>query len=189
MNSDLQGPFFALALYINVISSLEMDPVAKLFVKSSHRHPTYDLRRLKRFSARKGSALYLGTSTYPIHASSIYKVTSFDTDHTHVPSPLFTSINAVGVDIAPFSAMPHEEEVLLLPGLPLTSLSGENPEPDLWTFAVETPGTSGTAPNGGSPPVMIDYVHPGACDRCWIIVGEVLSCCQVSLQVDLRMDP
>ena len=30
-----------------------------------------------------------------------------------LPSP---SINAVGVDIAPFSAMAHEEEILLLPG-------------------------------------------------------------------------
>ena len=69
------------------------------------------------------------------------------------------SINAVGVDIAAFSAMAHEEEVLLLPGLPLVNYPGENPEPDLWTFEVETPGVSASTVD--SPSVMIDYVHPG----------------------------
>ena len=69
------------------------------------------------------------------------------------------SINAVGVDIAAFSAMKNEEEVLLLPGLPLTNLPGENPEPDLWTFEVETPRPS--VDTVDSPSVMIDYVHPG----------------------------
>merc|ERR1712100_656450 len=62
-------------------------------------------------------------------------------------------LNAAGVDIAPFSAMPGEEEVLLLPGLPLVNFPGKNPEPDLWTFEVETPVDD-------SPSVMIDYVHP-----------------------------
>ena len=99
------------------------------------------------------------------------------------------SINAVGVDIAPLSAMSDEEEVhtltrmlthpvtrphtrtdppalsttqvLLLPGLPLSNRLGENPEPDLWTFEVETPDAS--VATGGSPPAMIDYVHPGTC--------------------------
>merc|ERR1719201_1420011 len=51
-------------------------------------------------------------------------------------------INAVGVDIAPFSAMKHEEEVLLLPGLPLTNRYGENADTDLWTFDIDTPGVS-----------------------------------------------
>ena len=69
------------------------------------------------------------------------------------------SINAVGVDIAPLSAMPDEEEVLLLPGLPLVNRPGENPEPGLWTFEVETPGES--AATVDSTPVMIDYIHPG----------------------------
>ena len=69
------------------------------------------------------------------------------------------SINAVGVDIAAFSAMKNEEEVLLLPGLPLGNRPGENPEPDLWTFEVETPRPS--ADPVDSPSVMIDYVHPG----------------------------
>jgi hypothetical protein len=69
------------------------------------------------------------------------------------------SINAVGVDIAAFSAMNNEEEVLLLPGLPLTNRPGENPEPDMWTFEVETPGPSSDPVD--SPSVMIDYVHPG----------------------------
>merc|ERR1712032_80426 len=68
-------------------------------------------------------------------------------------------INAVGVDIAAFSAMKNEEEVLLLPGLPLLNRPGENPEPDLWTFEVETPDAS--AATVDSPSVMIDYVHPG----------------------------
>ena len=72
------------------------------------------------------------------------------------------SLNAAGVDIAPFSAMPGEAEVLLLPGLPLVNFPGENPETDLWTFEVETPGESVIGAGGGSPPVMIDYVHPGA---------------------------
>ena len=65
----------------------------------------------------------------------------------------------MGVDIAKFSAIPKEEEVLLLPGLPLANRTGENPEPGLWTFEVETPDAS--VSTGDSPCVMIDYVHPG----------------------------
>ena len=57
--------------------------------------------------------------------------------------------------------MRNEEEVLLLPGLPLVNRPGKNPEPDLWTFDVETPGVS--VAYGDSPTVMIDYVHPGTC--------------------------
>merc|ERR1719247_3811515 len=68
------------------------------------------------------------------------------------------SINAVGVDIAPFSAMAQEEEILLLPGLPLVNQRGINPEPDMWAFQIETPDAS-TA-TGDSPSTMIDYVHP-----------------------------
>ena len=73
------------------------------------------------------------------------------------------SINSVGVDIAPLSAIPGEEEVLLLPGLPLVNRSGENPESDLWTFEVETPFA---VVNQNAPTVMIDYVHPGTCLSC-----------------------
>ena len=73
-------------------------------------------------------------------------------------------MNAAGVDIASFSAMPGEEEVLLLPGLPLVNFPGENPEPDLWTFEVETPDAS--VATGESPSVMIDYVHPGTSIMC-----------------------
>ena len=68
------------------------------------------------------------------------------------------SIDAIGVNIAPFSYIPSEEEVLLLPGLPLTSHPGENPEPGLWTFEVETADAS-VAPDM----LTIDYVHPGKC--------------------------
>ena len=75
--------------------------------------------------------------------------------HTNV-SP---SINAVGVDIAPLSAVPNEEEVLLLPGIPMVNLAGENPEEDLWTFELEVPRCA---------TVVIDYVHPGTCDSCWV---------------------
>ena len=55
--------------------------------------------------------------------------------------------------------MLNQKNVLLLPGLPLVSRPGENPEPDLWTFEVETPDAS--VATGDSPSVMIDYVHPG----------------------------
>merc|ERR1712019_61686 len=68
------------------------------------------------------------------------------------------SINAVGVDIAPFSAMAQEEEILLLPGLPLMNQRGINPEPDMWAFQIETPHAS--AATADSPSIMIDYVHP-----------------------------
>ena len=70
------------------------------------------------------------------------------------------------MDIAPFSAIPDEAEVLLLPGLPLINLAGENPETDLWTFEIETPDASVTATTGDPSPVMIDYVHPGMCVWC-----------------------
>ena len=58
--------------------------------------------------------------------------------------------------------MSDEAEVLLLPGLPLVNRPGENPEKDLWTFDIDTPSTSTIAEYGDKPPVMIDYVHPGA---------------------------
>ena len=57
--------------------------------------------------------------------------------------------------------MKGEEEVLLLPGLPLVNLPGENPEEDLWTFDVETPVPSVFAAHDDSATAMIDYVHPG----------------------------
>ena len=79
--------------------------------------------------------------------------------HRPVAYISFHSINAVGVDIAPFSAMSDEAEVLLLPGLPLVNLPGENPEPDLWNFELETPRASSVAT--ASPPATIDYLHPG----------------------------
>ena len=66
------------------------------------------------------------------------------------------SVDAYGVDIAPFSAMPDEEEVLLLPCLPLTNGPGDNPESDLWIFKVKTPDVS-----EHPPPPRIDHVHPG----------------------------
>ena len=69
------------------------------------------------------------------------------------------SVNAVGVDIAPFSAMAQEEEILLLPGLPLVNQRGINPEPDLGAFQIETPYAA--ISTGKSPSTMIDYVHPG----------------------------
>ena len=70
-------------------------------------------------------------------------------------------MNAVGVDIAPFSAMSDEAEVLLLPGLPLMNRPGEQSEPDMWTFEVTTAASS----DGCPPAPMIDYVHPGKHER------------------------
>ena len=55
--------------------------------------------------------------------------------------------------------MANEKNILLLPGLPLVNRPGVNPEPDMWAFEVETPGSSVAAVD--TPPVMIDYVHPG----------------------------
>ena len=59
--------------------------------------------------------------------------------------------------------MSGEEEVLILPGLPLVNLAGENPEPDLWSFEIETPAASVVSLGEDSPTAMIDYVHPGIC--------------------------
>ena len=58
--------------------------------------------------------------------------------------------------------MTDEAEVLLLPCLPLVNQAGENPEKDLWTFEIGTPSTSAIADDEEPPPVLIDYVHPGA---------------------------
>lgn len=77
------------------------------------------------------------------------------------PRILVHSINAVGVDIAPLSAIADEEEVVLLPGLPLINRAGENPDPDLWTFEVETPFASCATTTEDSVSATIDYVHPG----------------------------
>ena len=55
--------------------------------------------------------------------------------------------------------MSDEAEVLLLPGLPLVNRPGENLEPDFWSFELETPRASSVATT--SPPVTIDFVHPG----------------------------
>ena len=79
-----------------------------------------------------------------------------------LPCIFLNSIDAFGVDIAYFSAMPDEQEVLLLSCLPLTNGPGDNPEADLWTFNVKSPEVSDSS---DLPPVMIDYVHPGKCMR------------------------
>ena len=57
--------------------------------------------------------------------------------------------------------MVNEEEVLLLPGLPLVNRPGETHDGDLWTFEVETPEASFTDASEETPRVMIDYAHPG----------------------------
>ena len=88
------------------------------------------------------------------------------------------SINAVGVDIAPFSAHPSEEEVLLLPGLPLVNRAGENPAPGLWTFEVETPRAFSSVLKNDSPSATIDYVHPGAC-ACLLLIQKICFACWV----------
>ena len=74
--------------------------------------------------------------------------------HCMLPCMPLNSLDAFGVDIAPFSAMPYEQEVLLLPCMPLTTGPGDNPEPDLWTFNVESLEVDTAHPS-------IDYVHPG----------------------------
>lgn len=66
------------------------------------------------------------------------------------------------MDIAGFSAIPIEEEVLLLPGLPLINELGENLESDLWSFEVGTPAPPKVFTEGHSTSPRIDYVHPGA---------------------------
>jgi len=71
------------------------------------------------------------------------------------------SVNAVGVDIAPFSANESEQEVVLLPGLPLVNRVGKNPAEDLWIFEIETPRVDVARDAAGATVVMIDYVHPG----------------------------
>ena len=77
--------------------------------------------------------------------------------------------------------MSKEEEVLLLPCLPLVNRAGENLEPDLWNFKIESPRASSAdmkqhlPPPVASdhadteqdteqdlPPAMIDYIHPGS---------------------------
>ena len=45
------------------------------------------------------------------------------------------------------------------PGLPLVNQPGINPEPGLGAFQIETPRVS--VATGDSPPIMIDFVHPG----------------------------
>ena len=77
--------------------------------------------------------------------------------------------------------MANEEEVLLLPCLPLVNRAGENLEPGLWNFKVESPRASSAVMNhilphasdhaaadqnteqdSDLPPAMIDYIHPGS---------------------------
>ena len=108
------------------------------------------------FSETKGSELYFGQSMQFLRCCLFNSCTY---TYAYVCVYIRFSINAVGVDIAPLSAMPKEQEVLLLPGLPLVNRPGVNPEPDLWAFEIETPDASADA--GESPSVMIDYVHPG----------------------------
>ena len=94
--------------------------------------------------------------SHPFHKD---KLSLFNVSRvTLLPCIPLNSLDALGVDIAPFSAMPDEEEVMLLPGLPLTCGPGDNTETDLWTFNVKTPDVSDTS---DPPPVRIDYVHPG----------------------------
>ena len=79
----------------------------------------------------------------------------------------------------------NEAEVLFLPGLPLINLVGENPVSDLWTFQIETPAIWVVAMEGDSPAVMIDYVHPGACEvvsTSMVPVGGSSYTCYMSLQ-------
>jgi len=64
-------------------------------------------------------------------------------------------IEALGVDIAAFSAMPNESEVLMLPGMRLTVMPGINKEEGLWQFNVSV--SKEVAP-------VIDFYHPGCHD-------------------------
>jgi len=64
-------------------------------------------------------------------------------------------IQALGVDIAAFSAMPNESEVLMLPGMRLTVQPGEDRGDGLWVFDVSV--SKDVAP-------IIDYTHPGCRD-------------------------
>ena len=113
--------------------------------------------------------------TSPHAAVRCVPTSHFQPDYVYVPPNCFYRINAVGVDIAPFSAMKGEEEVLLLPGLPLMNLPGENIEDGMWSFNVETARGSLTSADNNSAPAMIDYVHPGAsCVRMLLIATALL---------------
>ena len=97
--------------------------------------------------------------SHPFHKD---KLSLFNVSRvTLLPCIPLNSLDALGVDIAPFSAIPDEAEVLLLPGLPLTCDPADNTETDLWTFNVKTPDVSDTSTESDPPPVRIDYVHPG----------------------------
>jgi len=61
-------------------------------------------------------------------------------------------IEALGVDIAAFSAMPNESEVLMLPGMRLSVMDGIHVEEDMWKFNVFV--SKNAAP-------VIDFSHPG----------------------------
>ena len=120
---------------------------------------SYVICRLHRFAGLRANERCSGQSEYHVYGAFLTQLIA------RVLAYFFCRIHAVGVDIAPFSAMVNEEEVLLLPGLPLMNHPGETDDNELWTFkvATATPHRSlgDTSPN--APRVMIDYVHPGAC--------------------------
>ena len=77
------------------------------------------------------------------------------------PRTLF-SIDAIGVDIAAFSAFPEEREVLLLPGTVLTLASGVNVESGYWEFeAMACPSVQEHHHQSKPQFQNTDLAHPG----------------------------
>jgi len=97
--------------------------------------------------------------TTPIMFTSLANCVEFVIAALNLPHSI-RSIDALGVDIASFSSMPGEAEVVLLPGLPLMNHPGEESEPDMWTFEVATVDAAASS-DAEFPKPMIDYVHPG----------------------------
>merc|ERR1712046_320397 len=120
---------------------------------------------LKKAQVYRGVKLDLAEVYNALAEKKMFSWWSFSSttlDRAVLETPLFLGkegqrtlfrIEALGVDIAAFSAMPNESEVLMLPGMPLRVSVGINKEedPDLWTFDVVS--------LLDMDPV-IDYVHP-----------------------------
>merc|ERR1712003_165671 len=143
-------------------------PFMKLLLTALHKLP---LRRVKVY---RGIKLDLHEA-YNILAGSTFSWWSFSSttlDLSVLQSPLFLGtegnrtlfcIDAVGVDIAPFSNMPDEAEILMLPGTRMRIVKpGSNPEEGFWQYDAEvlSPLHGSDTYNEECEP-LIDFAHPG----------------------------
>jgi len=137
-------------------------PFMKLLLRALYKLP------LVRAKVYRGVKLNLA-ETYNAIAGQWFSWWSFSSTTLELKvleTPLFLGkegdrtlfcIDALGVDIAAFSAMPNEREVLMLPGVRLMVEPGINTEedPDLWTFNIVA--------TADAPP-FIDFPHPDCQD-------------------------